>query len=84
MQNSRITSGHYDVIIIGGSFAGLSCAMTLGRSLRSVLILNEEKPRNRRVDKAHNFLMSDGREPFDILESSYKHVKFFKTVKNIK
>ncbi|CAN5649204.1 FAD-dependent oxidoreductase [soil metagenome] len=74
----------YDVIIIGGSFAGLSCAMTLGRSLRRVLIINEEKPRNRRVDKAHNFLLEDGREPFDILNSALKQVRKYKTIKYIK
>ena len=32
----------FDVIVIGGSFAGLSAAMALGRSLRKVLIIDSE------------------------------------------
>ncbi len=30
----------YDVIIIGGSYAGLSAALTLGRSLRQTLVID--------------------------------------------
>ncbi len=29
----------YDVVIVGGSFAGLSAALCLGRSLRHVLVV---------------------------------------------
>lgn len=34
----------FDVIIIGGSYASLSAAMTLGRSLRNVLISDSGLP----------------------------------------
>ncbi len=34
----------FDVIIIGGSYAGLSAAMALGRSLRNVLIIDASDP----------------------------------------
>jgi thioredoxin reductase len=30
----------YDVLIVGGSYAGLACALTLGRSLRKVLVMD--------------------------------------------
>ena len=53
----------YDVIIIGGSYAGLSAAMTLGRSLRDVLIIDAGQPANRQTPHAHNFLTQDGNPP---------------------
>lgn len=39
----------YEAIIIGGSYAGLAAAMTLGRSLRYVLVLDSGKPCNRQT-----------------------------------
>lgn len=38
--NSMTDNKIFDVIIIGGSYAGLSAAMALGRSLRNVLIID--------------------------------------------
>lgn len=37
----------HDVIIIGGSYAGLSAALQLGRARRNVLVIDEGKRRNR-------------------------------------
>jgi thioredoxin reductase len=37
-----VAENNFDVIIIGGSYAGLSAAMALGRSLRKVLIIDGE------------------------------------------
>lgn len=42
-------SNNFDVIIIGGSYAGLSAAMALGRSMRNVLIIDSGKPCNRQT-----------------------------------
>ena len=36
----------YDVIIVGGSYAGLATAMALGRALRKVLIIDSGDPCN--------------------------------------
>ncbi len=36
-----------DVIIIGGSFAGLAAALQLGRARRKVTVLDTGRPRNR-------------------------------------
>ncbi|KGE16027.1 NAD(P)/FAD-dependent oxidoreductase [Sphingobacterium deserti] len=55
-----------DVIIIGGSYAGLSAAMALGRSLRKVLIIDDGLPCNRQTPHSHNFLTQDGRPPAEI------------------
>lgn len=56
----------FEVIIIGGSYAGLSAALALGRSLRSVLILDTQTPCNRQTPAAHNLLTHDGRPPAEI------------------
>lgn len=57
----------YDVIIIGGSFAGLSAAMTLGRSLRKVLVIDAGEPCNRYTPLARNLPGFDGVPPEEII-----------------
>ncbi|MGY5354731.1 NAD(P)/FAD-dependent oxidoreductase [Wenyingzhuangia sp. IMCC45467] len=60
------TLENHDVIIIGGSYAGLSAAMTLGRSLRNVLIIDSGLPCNRQTPKSHNVITLDGKKPSEI------------------
>ncbi|MCT4580461.1 MAG: NAD(P)/FAD-dependent oxidoreductase [Flavobacteriales bacterium] len=57
---------HFEVIIIGGSYAGLSAAMSLGRSLRKTLIIDSGKPCNSQTPHSHNFLTQDGSPPKEI------------------
>lgn len=52
-----------DVLIIGGSYAGLAAAMTLGRSIRRVLVIDSGKPCNRQTPHSHNFITHDGETP---------------------
>ncbi len=54
---------HYEVIIIGGSYAGLAAAMALGRASRKTLIIDSGKPCNRQTPHSHNFLTRDGETP---------------------
>ena len=70
----------YDVIIIGGSYAGLSAAMALGRSLRHVLIIDSGLPCNRRAPHSHNFITHDGEKPAVIAEKAKKQVLSYDTV----
>jgi thioredoxin reductase len=70
----------YEVIIIGGSYAGLSAAMALGRSLRKVLILDSGKPCNRQTPHSHNFITHDGAKPADIAAAAKKQVLEYPTV----
>lgn len=70
----------YDVIIIGGSYAGLSAAMVLGRSLRDVLVIDSGKPCNRQTPHSHNFLTQDGKTPAEISALARQQVKQYKTV----
>lgn len=58
-----------DVIIIGGSFAGLAAAMQLGRARRKVSVLDTGLNRNRYALAAHNIPGQDGTPPGDILAS---------------
>ncbi|SMD14033.1 NAD(P)/FAD-dependent oxidoreductase [Rhizobium sp. RU36D] len=53
----------FDVVIVGGSFAGLSAAMQLVRGRRRVLVVDAAKPRNRFAHASHGFLGQDGRPP---------------------
>ena len=56
----------YDVIVIGGSFAGLSAALQLARARRRVLVIDGGRRRNRFASHAHGFLTQDGRPPGEI------------------
>src|SRR3546814_179503 len=71
----------FEVIIIGGSYAGLSAAMALGRSLRNVLIIDSGLPCNRQTPYSHNFLTQDGKTPKEISTLARQQVENYKTVK---
>lgn len=70
----------YDVLIVGGSFAGLSAAMALGRACRQVLIIDSGHPCNRQSPHAHNLLTHDGEPPAAILARSKEQVLRYPTV----
>lgn len=53
----------YDVVIIGGSAAGLSGALALGRSRRSVLVVDSGEPRNAPASHVHNYLGRESTPP---------------------
>ncbi len=71
---------NFDVIIIGGSYAGLSAAMALGRSRRTVLIIDSGKPCNRQTPHSHNFITQDGEKPSAIAEKAKAQVLKYDTV----
>ncbi len=70
----------YEVIIIGGSYSGLSAAMALGRSLRKTLVIDNGKPCNEQTPHSHNFLTQDGKSPKEIAENARKQVSEYETV----
>jgi len=57
----------YDVAVIGGGAAGLSAAVALGRSRRSVVVIDAGEPRNAPADGVHGFLSRDGVPPAELL-----------------
>ncbi|MBO0949561.1 NAD(P)/FAD-dependent oxidoreductase [Fibrella forsythiae] len=70
----------YDVLIIGGSNAGLSAAMLLGRSLRRVLVIDAGKPCNQQTPHSHGFLTRDGETPAAISAIAREQVSHYPTV----
>lgn len=70
----------HDVIIIGGSYSGLSAAMALGRSMRNVLVIDSKKPCNKQTPKSHNFITQDGKKPAEISEIAKDQVLKYPTV----
>lgn len=79
----NMKQNNFEVIVIGGSYAGLSAAMTLGRSLRKTLIIDSGKPCNRQTPYSHNFITQDGRKPADISGDALKQVLAYETVHKV-
>jgi thioredoxin reductase len=69
-----------DVIIIGGSYAGLSAAMSLGRSSRNVIVIDSGNPCNKYAVTAHNLVGQDGRSPGQITRDMRSDVSRYPTV----
>jgi thioredoxin reductase len=55
-----------DTVVIGGGPAGLSAALLLGRSRRSVLMLDDDQARNLVSHASHSFLTRDGTPPHEL------------------
>lgn len=70
----------FDVIIVGGSYAGLSAGMALGRSLRRVLIIDSGLPCNRQTPHSHNFITQDGEKPAVIAAKAREQVLQYHSV----
>src|SRR5262249_10673488 len=70
----------YDVIVIGGSFAGLSAAMQLARARRRVLVLDSGEPRNRFAQFSHGLFGHDGQTPSDLLAKAKSQLLCYDTV----
>lgn len=79
--NQMMDKENFEVIIIGGSYSGLSAAMALGRSLRDVLIIDSGLPCNRQTPQSHNFMTQDGEKPNVIAEKAKAQVLEYHTVK---
>lgn len=73
----------YDVVIIGGSFAGLAAAIYLARARRTVCVLDTHQPRNRFAKASHGFFTRDGSDPRDLLGKMRQQVSAYPTVRFI-
>ncbi|MEV6826008.1 bifunctional NAD(P)/FAD-dependent oxidoreductase/class I SAM-dependent methyltransferase [Amycolatopsis sp. NPDC051102] len=68
----------FDVAVLGGGAAGLSGAVSLGRSGRSVIVLDAGSPRNApAVHGMHGFLTRDGISPLELVEIGRAEVERF-------
>jgi len=70
----------HDVIVVGGSFAGLSAAMQLARARRRVLVIDAGRPRNRFAAASHGFLGQDGKAPLAIRQEGLRQLLAYPTV----
>ena len=70
-----------DVIIIGGSFAGLAAALQLGRARRKVTVLDTGRQRNRFAGRSHGVLGHDHNPPQDILAEARQQLARYPTIK---
>lgn len=62
-------AGTWDVVVVGGGAAGLSGAVTLARSRRSVLVIDAGQPRNQPAAHLHNYLSREGASPAQLLSA---------------
>jgi thioredoxin reductase len=70
-----------DVIIIGGSFAGLAAALQLGRTRRKVTVLDTGLPRNRFAGHSHGLLGHDHKPPLEILAEARQQLERYPTIR---
>jgi thioredoxin reductase len=70
-----------DVIIIGGSFAGLAAALQLGRARRKVIVLDTGLQRNRFAGRSHGVLGHDHKPPADILAEARRQLARYLAIK---
>ena len=70
-----------DVIIIGGSFAGLAGALQLGRARRKITVLDTGLPRNRFAGHSHGLLGHDHKPPLAILAEARRQLDRYPTIK---
>ena len=72
-----------DVIIVGGSFAGLAAALQLGRARRKVIVLDTGRPRNRFAGYSHGLLGHDHKPPLDILAEARQQLARYPAIRMV-
>lgn len=70
----------FDVVVVGGSFAGLSAALVLGRARRRVLVCDGGSPRNAIAHASHGFFGSDGVPPLELLRRAREELGPYESV----
>lgn len=69
-----------DVIVIGGSYAGMAAALQLLRARRKVLIIDAGERRNRFASHSHGFLGQDGVDPAVIHANARDQLMAYQTL----
>lgn len=71
---------HYDVIVIGGSYAGAAAALQLLRAHRHVLVVDAGERRNRTVLHSQGFITQDGRDPAALAAEARRDLEAYPTL----
>ncbi|MDQ0588540.1 NAD(P)/FAD-dependent oxidoreductase [Variovorax paradoxus] len=74
---------HYDALVVGGSFAGLSAALQLARARKTVCIVDAGAPRNRFAAASHGFFGQDGTPPLKMIADASAKVLAYPNVTHI-
>lgn len=69
-----------DCAIIGGGPAGLNAALVLGRAKRSVLVFDDNRPRNAVTQESHGFVTRDGVEPREFRTLAHQDISKYPSV----
>lgn len=70
----------HDVIVVGGSYAGMAAALQLLRAWRRVLVIDSGLRRNRFSRAAHGFLGQDGVDPGEIARTARRQLEAYPTL----
>src|SRR5699024_8719375 len=76
-HDSPAIERHCDVAVVGGSAAGLAAALQLGRQRRSVIVIDDERPRNAPAAHMHGYLGRDGQPPADLVATGRAEVRSY-------
>lgn len=71
----------HDVIVIGGSYAGMAAALQLLRARRRVLVIDAGRRRNRFSRASHGLLGQDGADPAEIARAARRQIEAYPTLK---
>lgn len=66
MTEQHAASTPVDVVVVGGGAAGLSTALVLARSRRSVVLVDAGEQRNAPAEHLHNYLGREGLPPLEL------------------
>lgn len=74
----------FDVIIVGGSWAGSAAALQLARARRKLCVIDVGEPRNRFADASHGVFALDGLAPAEIGETARRQLLAYPNVTVVK
>ena len=71
---------NYDVIAVGGSYAGMAAALQLVRAHKSVLVIDTGVRRNRFASHSYGFLGHDGVDPAELAAEARRQLEIYPTL----
>lgn len=74
-DGDAVPRGLLDAVVIGGGAAGLSGALMLARSRRSIVVIDSGSPRNAPADAVHGLLGNEGTPPAELLARGRDEVR---------